>query len=163
MRFGWFLRSRSPFDSKSILARAIEVCRNPEECFWFRLCYQITVRWIAAPVERCCPVWIADHKLILVFLISTFFSLSLSLALSPPPPPPLSVFLDNFVYHCNSRICRIHFIFVYFVPSGFRTKIKCVLKVQIESSCRASAVVSNCTKASCVGLQKVGGPQRTKI
>ena len=36
--------------------------------------------------------------------------------------------------YCKSRIFRMHFIFVYFVRSGFRTKIKCILKIQSKSA-----------------------------
>ena len=36
-------------------------------------------------------------------------------------------------YYCKSRIFRMHFIFVYFVHGGFRTKIKCTLKIQSKS------------------------------
>ena len=35
--------------------------------------------------------------------------------------------------YCKSRIFRMHFIFVYFVRSGFRTKIKCIPKIQSKS------------------------------
>ena len=110
MRFGCFLRSRSLFDSKSILARAIEVCRNPEECFWFRLCYQITVRWTAAPGRMLLSclncgsqvnpgvsyvyLLLSPLSLSLSLSLSSLslsLSLALSLALSPPPPPPLSL------------------------------------------------------------------------
>ena len=35
--------------------------------------------------------------------------------------------------YCKSRIFRMHFIFVYFVRGGFRTKIKCILKFQSKS------------------------------
>ena len=35
--------------------------------------------------------------------------------------------------YCKSRIFRMHFIFVYFVRGGFRTKIKCILKIQSKS------------------------------
>ena len=66
-------------------------------------------------------------------------SLSLSFFLSS------SLFVLKFIFvfvYCNSRICRIHFIFVYFVRSGFRTKVKCVLKVQIESA------VEQCTRST---------------
>ena len=32
--------------------------------------------------------------------------------------------------YCKSRIFRMHVIFVYFVRAAFRTKIKCMRKVQ---------------------------------
>ena len=35
--------------------------------------------------------------------------------------------------YCKSRIFCRHVIFVYFVRSGFRTKIKCIPKVQSKS------------------------------
>ena len=35
--------------------------------------------------------------------------------------------------YCKSRIFRMHVIFVYFVRGGFRTKIKCMRKVQSKS------------------------------
>ena len=35
--------------------------------------------------------------------------------------------------YCKSRIFRMHEIFVYFVRGGFRTKIKCMRKVQSKS------------------------------
>ena len=35
--------------------------------------------------------------------------------------------------YCKSRIFRMHVIFVYFVRSGFCTKIKCMRKVQSKS------------------------------
>ena len=107
---------------------------------------KITVRWTAAPGGMLLSCWIADHKLILVFLMPTYFSLSLSLSLSLSSSSSSSLCVLGlmylyFVYHCNSRICRIHFICVYFVRSGFRTKVKCVLKVQIESA------VEQCTRS----------------
>ena len=54
------------------------------------------------------------------------------------------------VLYCKSRIFRMHVIFVYFVPDGFRTKIKCMWKVQSKSENTESAAVSDCTKISCV-------------
>ena len=35
--------------------------------------------------------------------------------------------------YCKSRIFCMHEIFVYFVRGGFRTKIKCMRKVQSKS------------------------------
>ena len=61
--------------------------------------------------------------------------------------------------YCKSRIFCMHVIFVYFVPGGFRTKIKCMRKVQGKS--RESAAVSDCTKISCV--RKVGEPRIRKL
>ena len=44
--------------------------------------------------------------------------------------------------YCKSRIFPIHFIFVYFVPSGFRTKVLCVRKSQnkLENPQRSASV-----------------------
>ena len=39
----------------------------------------------------------------------------------------------NFYPYCKSRIFRMHFIFEYFVRSGFRTKIECVLNLQSKA------------------------------
>ena len=38
--------------------------------------------------------------------------------------------------YCKSRIFRMHFIFVYFVHGGFRTKIKCILKCKASQRIR---------------------------
>ena len=162
MRLGWFLRSRSLFDTKSILARAIEVCRNPEACFWFRLWCQnngalncssrsnvVVLLNCGSQVNTC--VSYANLRLSLSLSLSLFLSSSLCLFVSylfrvGHSTDKCSLLQENllgswihifvFVYHCNSRICRIHFIFVYIVRSilSFRTKVKCVLKVQIESA-----------------------------
>ena len=35
--------------------------------------------------------------------------------------------------YCKSRTFRLRFIFVYFVCGGFRTKIKCVLRLNLQS------------------------------
>ena len=45
----------------------------------------------------------------------------------------LFALLHSKCYYCKSRIFRMHFIFVYFVRGGFRTKIKCTLKFQSKS------------------------------
>ena len=46
--------------------------------------------------------------------------------------------------YCKSRIFRMHFIFVYFVRGSFRTKIKCIPKIQSESeNPQRSAAVRN--------------------
>ena len=37
------------------------------------------------------------------------------------------------INYCKSRIFRVHFIFVYFVRGGFRTKIKRILKIQSKT------------------------------
>ena len=37
------------------------------------------------------------------------------------------------IAYCKSRVFRMHFIFVYFVHGGFRTKIKCILKIESKS------------------------------
>ena len=66
--------------------------------------------------------------------------------------------LKWFISYCKSRIFRTHFIFVYFVRGGFRTKIKCILKIQCKSE---NLAVSGCMKISCV--RKIGGPKDTKI
>ena len=38
--------------------------------------------------------------------------------------------LKKITVYCKSRIFRMHVIFVYFVRAAFRTKIKCMQKVQ---------------------------------
>ena len=54
----------------------------------------------------------------------------------------------------------MHFIFVYFVRGGFRTKIKCIQKVQSKSEGQHSEQYENFMGT---GPRKVGGPKRAKI
>ena len=65
--------------------------------------------------------------------------------------------------YCRSRIFRMNVIFVYFVRSGFRTNIKIFYDASERSTkqVRVSAVVSDCTKISCV--RKVGEPRIRKL
>ena len=43
--------------------------------------------------------------------------------------------------YCKSRMFRMHFIFVHFVRGGFRTKIKCILKIESKSENPQRSVV----------------------
>ena len=61
--------------------------------------------------------------------------------------------------YCKSRIFRKHFIFVYFVHRGFRTKIKCILKIQSKSeNLQRSAAVQKFH-----AYERSGGPRIRKI